>query len=118
MHKEIALEEVIEFVRHWHGISTTKAITADTFLEKDLGITGDDGVELLEALEKRFGISFSDGKAGLRPAFGLAANEFLFHSEGFGLLAGLFRKLFGLQLENVRPLTVGRLHCVIQERQS
>jgi hypothetical protein len=33
-------------------------ITKHTLLDADLGITGDDGVELLEEAEKKFGVLF------------------------------------------------------------
>jgi acyl carrier protein len=52
-----SLEEVIEFVREFSG-DHKSVITEHTLLDADLGITGDDGVELLEDAEKRFGVSF------------------------------------------------------------
>ncbi|HAU5564083.1 TPA: hypothetical protein JD264_09775 [Serratia fonticola] len=50
------LEEVIEFVREFSG-DHKSVITEHTRLGADLGITGDDGVELLEEAEKRFEVS-------------------------------------------------------------
>ncbi|WP_052127540.1 DUF1493 family protein [Enterobacter cancerogenus] len=51
------LEEVIEFVHEFSG-DHKSVITEHTLLDADLGITGDDGVELLEDAEKKFGVSF------------------------------------------------------------
>ena len=48
--------------------------------EDDLGITGDDGIDLMEAVEKEYGISLSSA----REMLALNPNEYLFHGEGFG----------------------------------
>lgn len=42
-----SFEEFVAFIRDWAGISRKK-ITPETLFEDDLGITGDDGCELLE----------------------------------------------------------------------
>lgn len=52
-----SLEEVIEFVREFSG-DHKSVNTEHTLLDADLGITGDDGVELLEDAEKKFGVLF------------------------------------------------------------
>lgn len=54
---EPTLQQVIDFVREISG-DVKSVITEETRLEADLGIAGDDGVELLEEAEKRFGVSF------------------------------------------------------------
>jgi acyl carrier protein len=38
-------------------LRSNKVLTADTLFEDDLGVSGDDGVDLLEAVEKEYGIS-------------------------------------------------------------
>ena len=51
-------------------------ITKETQFERDLGITGDDGVLVLTEVEKAFGIKFSGRSFNLRP------NEYLFNPNG------------------------------------
>ncbi len=112
------LDELIAFIKEHQGRSHKISVSSESLLENDLGITGDDGRELLEAIEKKFGVTFSDGEAGLRPAFGLSENEFLFHSEGFDIVPSFIKRLFGFKPEKIHPLTVGRLLEVIQQRQN
>lgn len=116
MNTVIELEDVIAFIREHQRLGVRIPITSTTFFERDLGITGDDGVELLEDIQKRFGVSFIGPDGSLRVAFGLAADEYLFHSEGFSLF-GFIAHLFGWASEKVRPLSVGRLHQVVVEQQ-
>lgn len=111
---EPSLEEVIAFVRKCSGCRR-KAIDENTWLENDLGITGDDGVELLEEAEKVFGVSFATEEEDFRQLFSLQENEYLFHSEGidfFGI-AWLCRKLRGIPAPVIRDLSVGQLHRVL-----
>jgi len=89
-------------------------IVADTRLDSDLGITGDDGSDLLDEAGRYFGADLS-GHDGFRTTFGLAPNEYLFHAEGFDLvgaskvMGGIFRRSRPV----VRDLTVGQLHEAI-----
>lgn len=115
MASEIGLDEIVLVIRAYSGIPERTPILAESKLEDDLGITGDDGCELLEELERKFNISFSDNNSSWRKAFNLAEDEFLFHSEGVDLwrwIAGLF----GKDAEKVKPFTVGELHQVVVER--
>jgi hypothetical protein len=111
---ELTIENLIEVIRDCQGFSDKDQITENSDLEKDLGITGDDGSELLEEIEKQFSISFLGADGTIREIFGLAQNEFLFHSECgvnlFGLIASLWRK------ENavVKSITVGQLYQAAQ----
>lgn len=106
------LDDVITFIRADQYIGEGTPITATTLLEADLGITGDDGSELLEGLQKHFAISFAGPDGSLREAFGLQPGEYLFHSEGLGFFQWL-AGCFGKDIENVKPLSVGELHRVI-----
>lgn len=115
MNGTVTLAEVIACIRESQCIGEAKAITDATLLERDLGITGDDGSELLEDLEKRFAVSFAGADGTLREAFGLEKDEYLFHSEGFNPLL-MVANLFGFSIEKVKPLSVGQLHHVILER--
>jgi len=111
----VTLEEVIACIRESQGIKEARSITDTTLLERDLGITGDDGIELLEGLQKQFGVSFSGSDGTLREAFGLKKDEYLFHSEGFSLLL-MIANFFGCPIEKVKPISVGQLHRVILKR--
>ncbi|MBK7926639.1 MAG: hypothetical protein IPJ98_03870 [Bryobacterales bacterium] len=79
-----SFEELADFIREWAAIPRRMSILPETLFEDDLGITGDDGCELLEATEKHFGVCLSSPEEGYRRAFDLAPHEFLFHSEGLG----------------------------------
>lgn len=64
-------DDVAEFIRDWAHISSNKQITPDTQFERDLGSTGDDGDELLEAAQKRFKVNFTDGDKVFAPSSSL-----------------------------------------------
>jgi hypothetical protein len=102
----LSFEEFAGFIRQWGRISPKRRIAPETDLEDDLGITGDDGRDLLEAVEKRFGISLS------RESFNLAPDEFLFGGEGLWPDLGT---LFGGPTLFVIGLTAGTLYNVVQE---
>jgi len=95
------------FIREVVGYPARKAITPETLFENDMGVTGDDGVDLLEATEKRFNADWTD----FRTVFNLKPDEYLFHGEGFGLFPlwaiGIGRK------PSIRPFTVGELYAVV-----
>lgn len=111
---EPTLDQVIAFVREFTGTPHRTIITASTRIEEDLGVCGLDGVDLLERVEKHFGIEFPAGD-GVRIAFELAPHEYLFSSDGFDLpiLPGLLRWLKGTPRPVVVDLTVGRLREVL-----
>ena len=103
------------FLRDWARIPIHTRIRRETRLECDLGITGDDGTDLLRQTELTFGVRLSSQPDGFRSTFALARNESLFHSEGFHPLS--FLPLVGRWFsgEVVHPLTVGELFdAVIQ----
>ena len=106
-----AFDEVAEFVRRWAQIPAKKPITPDTQFERDLGITGDDGGELLEAAEVQFKVNLKDGYNGFRTVFELGPNEYLFNSEGFSIGFGGTDMITLFTNTNlyVRRFTVGEL---------
>lgn len=112
MKTTVSLDELIALVREHQGISPKQAITESSLLENDLGITGDDGCELLQAVERKFGISFAGADGSLRDAFGLSEGQFLFHSEGMNLF-WLIERLCGREPENVKAITIGDLYRAI-----
>jgi hypothetical protein len=81
-------EEVANFVRGWALVPAKQPITVHTQFERDLGITGDDGGELLQAAEEHFKVNLRDGDNGYRTIFNLGSNEYLFNSEGFSIGSG------------------------------
>jgi len=101
----LSFEEFAGFIRQWGRISPKKRIAPETDFEGDLGVSGDDGLDLLEAVEKRFGVSLS------RESFNLAPDEFLFHGEGLWPDLGT---LFGGPTLFVVGLTAGTLYNVVK----
>jgi hypothetical protein len=110
-------DDVAEFVRHWARIPAKRPITPDTQFERDLGITGDDGGELLEATEVQFKVNLKDGDNGYRTIFNLGPNEYLFNSEGFSIGSGGtdMITLFTNTNPSIRRFTVGELCDAIRE---
>ena len=112
---EPTLGNVIAFVRAFTGVKPTRSITASTRLEADLGVTGDDGVLLLQEAERRFGRTLTTPGGGVRGVFGLGPDEFLFGPEGFDPigLGALVRWMRGDPPPVIRDLTVGELHAAL-----
>jgi hypothetical protein len=54
--KDLPFDQFADFVREWGGLSRKKKIAPESEFEADLGITGDDGCDLLEA-RRRPGMS-------------------------------------------------------------
>jgi acyl carrier protein len=106
-----------DFVREKSGESDNFLITVATLFEDELGITGDDGTDLLEAVEKEYDISLEP----VRDVFGLQPNEYLFQGEGFGPidfqeLGRIIRNLFSTTKEPkpiVRAFRVGELYDAV-----
>ena len=87
-----------------------------TLFEDDLGITGDDGVDLPRATEKQFDVQLSSREDGYRETFNLAPNEYLFNSEGFGVDLRFWLTLSpSASSPIVRAFTVGELYEAVQK---
>jgi acyl carrier protein len=112
----LSFDDCADFIRQWAKLSRKKEITPETQFEDDLGISGDDGCDLLEATEKRFMITLSSAEHGYRKTFDLSPNEFLFHPEGFGpSVPDMLRRSFGRPEPVVVAFTVGELYKAVQE---
>lgn len=107
--KDLSFDSFTRFIIRERLLDDDYIATKDTLVEDDLGITGDDGAELLEALEKEYQIEFEDGTGSLRKAFGMREDEYLFHSEGFCI----FDFWRNRKKENVIKLTLGKLYDVV-----
>jgi hypothetical protein len=107
-----SFDEFAEFIRQWARISRKKRIAPETEFEDGLGITGDDGSDLLRATEKRFEVALSSEEYGYRKTFNLGPDEFLFHGEG---LWPDVRTLFGRSAPVVVAFTVGALYEAVQK---
>lgn len=119
------LSQVISFIRECQALDSSTAVDGSTRLEADLGITGDDGFNLLQQAERRFNAALCDPITGFRPAFDLRPDDYLFRSEGHSfLIEALNRSIRGTRLgrwlgvpkypyENVTDLTVDQLHAAI-----
>lgn len=106
----LSFEEFADFIRQWGRRSRKVRIVPETEFERDLGITGDDGCDLLKATEQRFKVALSSEEHGYRKTFNLGPDEFLFHSEGWPDLS----TLFGRPQPIVVSFTVGRLYDAVQ----
>ncbi|SRR5579871_3069224 len=107
-----SFEEFAAFVRDWARVPARIKIAPETLFEDDLGISGDDGCDLLEATEQRFRVCLSSPEDGCRRTFDLAPSEFLFHSEGIG---GDIVGLLSAMPPFVRPFTVGELFEAVKK---
>lgn len=87
-----SFDEIAQLIAEVTGVDRRR-ITPSARLEKDLGVTGDDGVQLLQALANKFDTDFD------RPDHG---GRYLFGPEGCVPL--------GLRSARVIPITVGDLH--------
>ena len=113
---EPTLEQVIEIIQENFG-PYRKPIDGNSRVEEDLHICGDDGIDLLEACEQAFTISFDTEDNSFRNRFSLAEDEYLFTGEGLDLF-GICRFvdwLRGIPKPVIRDITVGKLHRVIME---
>lgn len=108
-------DEFAAFIREYWSVSDRKAIGLETRFERDLGLTGDDGNDLLEATEKRFGVTLCFDDTGVRETFDLGPNEYLFHSEGIGFDGISPSLLFSRGAAiTVREFTVGDLFSAVR----
>ena len=108
-----SFDEVVALVRAFTGIGPRHAITPETWLEADLGVTGLDGAELLEQAEREFGVELVPEGSSLREVFDLSPNEYLFGPEGsdpLGVVSLLRWALGKPPLVVVRDLKVGELY--------
>lgn len=113
---EPTLNLVIEIIQKRFG-PYRKPIDGNSRVEEDLHICGDDGIDLLEACEQAFNISFDTEDNSFRNRFSLAENEYLFTSEGVDFL-GFCRFtewIRGIPKSVICDLTVDKLHRVIVE---
>ena len=115
MAESVSFDDVVSFVRSFARIRGSRTITRETQLEADLGITGDDGADVLEEVARHFNAALASPQDGYRTTFNLRANEYLFSSEGFDLLgiSVLIRWLRNEPRPVVRDLTLGQLHDAI-----
>lgn len=110
------LHDIIGFVRKFTG-EYRAPIDENTWLEADLGISGDDGVEFLEEIAQVFGVVLHTEEEGYRLTFDLQENEYIFTSEGVDLLgiSGLINWLRGIPRPVIRDLRVGCLFKALVE---
>jgi hypothetical protein len=105
--------EFAEFVRDFACLRRDKRITEETGFEHDLGITGDDGDDLLEEVQEHFGIELTPETFNLRP------KKALFHDEASILLLDQRAKDELLRLDpsraerEYRPFTVGEFYGAV-----
>ncbi|AMO47561.1 Hypothetical protein AKI40_1141 [Enterobacter sp. FY-07] len=113
---EPTLSQVIDFIREFTGHRRIP-IHEHSWLEADLGVTGDEGVDLLEEIAQAFDVQLYTEEEGYCNTFSLGENQYLFHGEGLDLF-GIFRFinwLRGIPEPVVRDLPVGQLHRALVE---
>ena len=115
MDDELTFDEYVSWLCEYRRVPAREAITPETQFERDLGVTGDDGVELLKAAEKKFNVRFESEQTGLRESFNLKPNEYLFNAEGWGPSPKEFISLFSGPSSIVRKFTVGELFDAIRK---
>ncbi|MEO1403557.1 MAG: hypothetical protein AAFV72_20245 [Cyanobacteria bacterium J06635_1] len=105
-----SFDEVATFVKTF--THARRPITPDTRLEAHLGITGEDGIALIQAAEEHFQLPLASPEHGIRHTFRLGPNEYLFQPEDSDLLglSSLMRRLRNEPPPVIRDLTVGELH--------
>jgi hypothetical protein len=107
---DLTFDEFAAWLREYWSVPVRKAISPETQFERDLGLTGDDGDDLLEAVEKEFEVRLGNEETGVRETFSLEPNEYLFHSEGWGPSPAELISLFSNSPSPiVRSFTVGEL---------
>jgi hypothetical protein len=115
---DITFDQFANFIREFWSVPARKEIAPETQFERDLGLTGDDGDELLLATQRRFGVKLGSEETGIRETFNLRPNEYLFHPEGWDIFPFRFTSLFGAEEYTFRKFTVGELfEAVCKARQ-
>jgi acyl carrier protein len=108
--RDLTFDEFAAWLREYWVVPNRKEISPETQFERDLGLTGDDGDDLLMATEKEFEVRLSNEESGLRETFDLQPNEFLFNSEGWGPSPAELISLFSSSPSpTARSFTVGEL---------
>jgi hypothetical protein len=107
---DLTFDEFAAWLREYWSVPAGKAIVPETQFERDLGLTGDDGDDLLVSAEKEFEVRLGNEETGVLETFDLQPNEYLFNSEGWGpSLAELISLFSGSPSPTVRSFTVGEL---------
>lgn len=103
--RDLSFENFVDFINDNFVFPDKASITRDTLVENDLGITGDDGDDLLLAIQDEYMIDANlIGKT-----IGLEENEYLFHGEG-----GMTWRLNKTSPDkSVVPFTVGQLYDAV-----
>jgi len=107
---DLTFDDFAKWLREYWSVPVRKAIVPETQFERDLGLTGDDGDDLLVAAEREFEVKLGNEETGVRETFNLQPNEYLFNSEGWGPSPAELLSLFsGSPSSTVRSFTVGEL---------
>jgi hypothetical protein len=107
-----SFDELVRFLRAETGCRAQ--IAPEQRIEQDLHLCGDDAVDLLQAVERRFAVLLHDQDTGYRRTFGMPDDEVLFSGEGWPLpgVSWLSRRMASPQ-PRVRDLTMSELHSAI-----
>jgi len=115
--KSPSFDEVAAFVHEFAGISPHRSIKPETRLVADLGITGDDGDDLLRAANEHFQVDLASPDNGIAQTLRLGPNEYFFRPEGVDLfgISLIIRWFRGEPAPAYRDLAVGELQKAISK---
>ena len=71
MDDDPTFDEFADWIREYWHVPVRKKIMPETQFERDLGLTGDDGNDLLISTEKRFGVTLCSEETGVRETLNL-----------------------------------------------
>ena len=97
-----SFEQFVEVVRSYARLKHDRHIGPETQLQRDLGMSADKGADLLQELERHYGIKLPPESFGLKP------HERLFETKAAGE-SPFVQTFLGTTTTEVRPLTVGQL---------
>ena len=118
-HGDLTFDQFAAWLREYLSIPVRKAIVPETQFDRDLGLTGDDGDDLLVAAEKEFEVKLGNEETGVRETFNLQPDEYLFDAEGWGpSLAELISLFSGSPSPTVRSFTVGELFEAVRRKKA
>jgi len=115
MPQELTLAALIGVIRQCQGFSKKDRIAPEMRLERDLGITGDDGWDLFEEIERQFEVELFRENCSIREAFSLRPDQTFFHAEEFAPWLSLVRRLFGKPEQALRDISVEELCRAVAE---
>jgi hypothetical protein len=111
------MEGILEIVRLVANLPEHEHIHAQTTIQEDIGLDGDDGWEMIEKIWAQYSLRQPDDESEFNRAFAIAPTQFLFYPEGLSFgqgseLISLFgTSPFDWKGKKQRVITVGELYA-------